>query len=365
VFKFETMKEFSMHLRFFKGKIGVRILVAAMVLIPGAIGVSAQTPKPAPAATPQAAPKSASPAPAPVLQSATQSTQPPLFPKDMVIMTVGDHKITVAEFTQIMEMFPAQQRAYYTGPGKQKFADDFSQLLILSDEAKRRKLDDDPAVKQRIGLLVNQSLASSLIQSIQEGIKITDNEVQKYYTAHLKEYEEVKARHILIRTQGSRAPIPEGKKDLTNEEAKTKAEEIYKQVTAPGADFAAIAKAESYDKDSAQRGGDVGLFPHGRMVPEFEAAAFALKPGEISQPVKTQFGYHIIKVEENKTRSQEEAKSDIETTLRREKLEQSIDGVKKSEKIELNQQFFPPVSPPAPPSPPSPPPAAPPTEKKN
>jgi peptidyl-prolyl cis-trans isomerase C len=356
------MKERSMQVIPLRRKIAVRFAVAVMVLVLSVIRLSAQTQKPAAPATPQKPP---TPAAAPVLQSATQSTQPALFPNDMVILTVGEHKITAADFTQIMEMFPAQQRAYYNGPGKQKFADDFSQLLILSDEARRRKLDDDPVVKQRILLLTNQSLASSLIQKIQEGIKITDEEVQKYYAAHLKDYEEIKARHILIRTQGSRAPIPEGKKDLTDEEAKAKAEEIYKQVTAPGADFSAIAKAESYDKESAARGGDLGLFPHGRMVPEFEATAFALKPGEISRPVKTQFGYHIIKVEENKTRTQEEAKSDIESTLRRERLEQSIDGVKKSEKVELNQQFFPPASPPTPPKPPSPPPAAPPTEKKN
>lgn len=280
-------------------------------------------------------------------------------------MTVGDHKLTVTDFNQIMEIFPAQQRNYYSGPGKQKFADDFSQLLILSDEARRQKVDEEPTVKKRLNLLADQTLVQALVQKIQGDIKISDDEVQKYYTAHLKDYDEVKARHILIRPKSSPAPLPEGKKELTDEEAKAKAEEIYKQVTMPGVDFAAVAKAESYDQGSAPRGGDLGTFHHGQMVPEFDAAAFALKPGEISQPVKTQFGYHVILVEERKTRTKDEAKSDIENTLRREKLEQSLDGIKKSEKVELNEQFFPPASPPSPPKPPVVPPAAPPTEKKN
>ncbi|MBZ5537798.1 MAG: peptidyl-prolyl cis-trans isomerase [Acidobacteriia bacterium] len=352
-----------MQLRFLNMKREARRLVAIMALLLGAIIINAQTPKPAPAPPPQTPEKPA--ALAPILQSATQSSQPPLFPKDMVIMTVGDHKLTVTDFNQIMEIFPAQQRTYYSGPGKQKFADDFSQLLILSDEAKRRKVDEEPIVKKRLKLMADQTLVQALVQKVQNDIKVADDDVQKYYTAHLKDYDEVKARHILIRPKSSPAPLPQGKKELTDEEAKAKAVEIYKQVSAPGADFAAIAKEESYDQGSATRGGDLGTFHHGQMVPEFDAAAFALKPGEISQPVKTQFGYHVIKVEERKTRTVEEAKSDIENTLRREKLEQVLEGIKKSEKVELNEQFFPPASPPTLPKPPSAPPATPPTEKKN
>jgi peptidyl-prolyl cis-trans isomerase C len=352
-----------MQLRFSNMKREARMLVAVMALLLCAIIINAQTPKPAPAPPPQSPGKPA--APAPVLQSATKSSEPALFPKDMVIMTVGDHKLTVTDFNQIMEIFPAQQRTYYSGPGKQKFADDFSQLLVLSDEARRQKVDEEPIVKRRLSLLADQTLVQALVQKIQNDIKVPDDDVQKYYSAHLKDYDEVKARHILIRSKSSPSPLPQGKKELTDEAAKAKAEEIYKQVSAPGADFAAIAKEESYDQGSAPRGGDLGTFHHGQMVPEFDAAAFALKPGEISQPVKTQFGYHVIKVEEKKTRTMEEAKSDIENTLRREKLEQTLDGIKKSEKIELNQQFFPPASPPISPKPPTSPPAAPPTEKKN
>lgn len=349
-----------------KWTLGATLAIILILSVPNLYG---QAQKPAPA-SPQA--QSAQPAAPPVLQSATRS-EPALFPKDLVVMTVGNHKFTVADFNRILEIFPPQQRNYYNGPGRRKFAEDFSQLLILADEARRQKLEEDLTVKQRISLLTDQSLAQSLIQQIQENTKISEEELQKYYSAHANDYEELGASHILIRVKGSPAPLIEGKKELTEEEAKAKAEGIYKQVTVPGTDFAAIAKAESYDQGSASRGGELGLFRHGQMVPAFEAAALALKPGEISRPVRTQFGYHIIRLEEKKVKPLQDVKSDIENLLRRQKVEQSIDSLKKSGKVELNDQFFPPPPPPIPPAaapapakpeaPPTPP-SAPPAEKK-
>ena len=93
---------------------------------------------------------------------------------------------------------------------------------------------------------------------------------------------EIRARHILVATEAE-------------------ARRIIAELKA-GGDFAAIAKAKSADPGSAGKGGDLGYFTKGQMVPEFEAAAFALRPGEFTeQPVKTQFGWHIIKVEDRRT----------------------------------------------------------------
>ncbi len=319
-----------------------------LIFVAGCLTVFAQTAKPEPAQT--AKPSTTQPAPAapPVLQSATQPSQPPLFPKDMVIMTIGDRKYTVEDFNRVMEVFSPQQRAYYNGPGRRKFADDFSQLLILSDEARRQKVDGDPLVQEQILLLTDQTLARTLIDRLKDQAKVSDADIEKYYNDHIKQYEEIRARHILIRPKSSPAPLPAGKKELTDEEAQAKAEEVYKEVTAPGADFAAIAKQESYDQGSAAKGGDLGTFRRGQMVPEFEAAAFALNPGEISKPIRTQFGFHIIRIDEKKTRSLEEAKSEIETQLRQQKLTEAVDALKKSVKVDLNPQFFPSPTPPAP-----------------
>jgi len=126
--------------------------------------------------------------------------------------------------------------------------------------------------------------------------KVTDAQVQAYYNAHLADYQvkdQVKARHILI-------SVPEGADAKTDAAAKAKAQGILDQLH-HGADFAALAKANSDDPGSKDNGGELGFFQRGKMVPAFENAAFALQPGQISGLVKTSFGYHIIQVEEKQT----------------------------------------------------------------
>ena len=122
---------------------------------------------------------------------------------------------------------------------------------------------------------------------------VTDADVKKFYDENPKEFakpEEVRASHILFKTEGAT--------DAQKKEARTKATQVLKEAKS-GKDFAALAKQHSSD-GSAPQGGDLGFFTKERMVPEFSNAAFALKPGEISDIVESQFGLHIIKVTERK-----------------------------------------------------------------
>jgi hypothetical protein len=117
-------------------------------------------------------------------------------------------------------------------------------------------------------------------------------EAKKYYEAHALDYsvkERVKARHILLLVNDQHP----------DKEILEKAKALKAKVTT--GNFAAIAEKESQDPGSAKRGGDLGFFEKGRMVPQFEQAAFSMKPGQISEPVKTDYGYHIIYVEQHET----------------------------------------------------------------
>lgn len=356
-----------MHLRDLRLKPWATAYLVAFFVVTLAVSAVAQAPTPPPPSPPQPPAKAPNP-PVPILQNATGPKDTPLFPKDMVILTIGEHKYTVTDFDRIMEIFTPQQRMFFSGAGKRNFADQFTQLIIYSEEARRQKLDNDPVVKQRLDIVADQTLAQALTQKINENLKITDEDVQKYYNEHSANYDEIKASHILIRTKGSAGPLPQGKKELTEEEAKAKAEEVYKQVIAPGADFAAIAKEESYDQGSATQGGELGWFPRGRMVPAFDTAAFAMNVGEISQPVKSPFGYHIIKILEKKKRNWQEAKSEIANALRPEKINEAMEALRKATKVEVNDQFFPPPPPPTPmpaPAPVKPPTTPPAVDKKN
>lgn len=136
--------------------------------------------------------------------------------------------------------------------------------------------------------------------------KVTDEEVKQYFEANrdmFDQAEEVRASHILVST-------------------KAEADDILKQLKG-GADFAKLAKEKSTDPGSKNAGGDLGFFGWGAMVPEFEEAAFSLKVGELSGPIKTDFGYHIIKVtdhKEAKAATLEEKKAEIREQLIRQKV---------------------------------------------
>ena len=130
-------------------------------------------------------------------------------------------------------------------------------------------------------------------QILKEEITPGEEDIRQYYEANESEFnkgKEVKARHILLR-------VAQDADEATVAEIKAKAEEILQQLNA-GADFATMAQEHSEDPGSAANGGDLGFFTKGRMVPEFEEAAFALDSGEISDLVKTQFGFHILTVDE-------------------------------------------------------------------
>lgn len=143
----------------------------------------------------------------------------------------------------------------------------------------------------RINSFIDKDIAKSL--------KVSDEDVKKAFDTAPTKYagkEAITVSHILIKV----APDASAQDDKA---AKDKVEEIYAKATAPGGDFAALAKQFSQD-GSAPKGGELGLIERGRTVPAFENAAFALKPGEISKPVRSEFGYHLIKVSDKKAAEQ-------------------------------------------------------------
>ena len=151
--------------------------------------------------------------------------------------------------------------------------------------------------------------------------QITVQQAQQYYQAHLKDYQvqdQVKVRHILI-------SVPKGADATTDAAAKARAEDVLKQLRA-GGNWAELAKKYSDDPGSKETGGELGFLQHGVTVPEFDKAAFSLSPGQISDLVKTQFGYHIIQTEEKQTahtKPFEEVRGTILATMVRDKEAQA------------------------------------------
>jgi len=141
------------------------------------------------------------------------------------------------------------------------------------------------------------SIQAFVEKDIAKSVVVTDAEVHDFYTGNKDKFEspeQAHARHILV-------AVDEKADEKTRQAAKAKADELLAQLKG-GANFEDLAKKSS-DCPSASQGGDLGFFGHGQMVPEFDSAAFALKPGELSGVVTTKFGYHIIKLEEIKDAS--------------------------------------------------------------
>ena len=132
-------------------------------------------------------------------------------------------------------------------------------------------------------------------ENIEEEVEIPEDRIARYYESHSEDYaeaEQVRASHILLRL----SPDTE---DGIKAEIRSKAEDILKQIN-DGADFSELAAEHSNDTANASKGGDLGFFSRGRMVPDFETAAFALEAGEVSDVIETPFGFHIIKAVEKK-----------------------------------------------------------------
>ncbi len=289
---------------------------------------------------PPAAPKpaaTAAPKPAATAAPAAGSADP-------VVLTIGAERITKSQFeqifAQIVESMPAERRAAAQAPqAKRQLAEQLAELKALAQEARREKLDQTPEAKSQLAMRSDQLVAGMLFQKISKDAKPTAADLQAYYNEHKADYDTVTARHILIRMTGSAVPLKEGEKDLSDDEALAKAKDIRAKLVA-GGDFAELAKAESDDAGSGANGGVLGDFTRGRMVPQFEEAAFALKVDEISEPVKTQFGYHIIQVTKHDTKTMDDEKAEITEKIGPEMAQKGVDAIKNKTTITFDQNYF-------------------------
>ncbi len=291
----------------------------------------AQPPAPKPMAP--AAPKTAAPAPKPA--PAQTPAKPAAQGGDPVVISVGNFQLKQSEFEKLFESLPEQAQK----SGKRKVAEQIAEIKGLAQQARERKVDQNPKIQQQMALQVDTLLVNALYQDLSSSIQISDADVKKYYGEHKNDYESLKARHILIRFQGSRVPLKANQKDLTDAEALAKAKEIQKKVSG-GLDFAQIAKDESDDTGSGAQGGDLGSFNHGQMVEAFDQAAFSLPVGKVSDPVKTPFGYHLIQVQEHTSKTFEQVKPEIEAALKPEMARKLMDDLKNKNAAKLDDAYF-------------------------
>ena len=257
---------------------------------------------------------------------------------DDVVARVNGKDITAAEVQMATDVFGEQLAQVPEAQRRSMVVDALVDMHVMADAAKAAGTADSPKYKARMAFLEAQALRNTYVEDDLQG-KISDADIKARYEKDIASYvppEEVHARHILVKTEDE-------------------ANAILKQL-ADGGDFQAIAKEKSEDPGSKGNGGDLGFFAKGQMVPEFEAEAFALKPGETStKPVKSQFGYHIIKVEERRTQpvpTLDQVREQVIQMVQRDKYQETLAKMRGEAKIEI-------LTPPAAPADPAAAPAAP------
>lgn len=228
-------------------------------------------------------------------------------------ITAADVAVAVSTLAPALEQVPAANRP-------QVVLDLLVDMAVLSKAAEEADLDEDPLFQQRLDFYRGQILRDLYMEKV-VGEKVSDEAVRGRFDDEIGKVEptkEVSARHILVEDE---------------DKAKALIEELK-----GGADFAELAKENSIDPGSAPRGGSLGFFGPGQMVPEFEQAAMALEPGSYTEaPVKSQFGYHIIKVDEARDTplpSFEEVADRIRQVMMREAFVEELARLKENAQIE-------------------------------
>jgi len=268
-----------------------------------------------------------------------------------VIATYGSHKLTSGQVMRELERLPPPSRTYLAVPErKRQFVDNMIMNDLLFDEGRQAGYDRDAEIERQVEDLRKRLVVQRVMRQYQSPPTITDEQVKAYYDANPDIYSttQIHASHILVKDEDTAKQIGDELRDHPEK-------------------FADLAKEKSIDTSTAQKGGDLGTFGQGRMVPDFERAAFSLKAGQVSDVVKTQYGYHIITVldrKEGEPKPFDQVKEQIRATLRNRALQDQVQGhfeqLKKDADLHIDDDALarlnpPPPAPGQPPTPPLPP----------
>ena len=263
-------------------------------------------------------------------QMQSEMKDAPKTDPEKVLAKVADREIREKDIDQVIRMMGPQGAMMYDNPqGRKAVLDELVSMHLFALKGAEEKLDQTPEFKAALETFRNQSLARAAIDASLKDVTASDEDAKKFYDEHPDQFtqpERVHVRHILISD------------DVTSADAIAKVQADLRA----GASFDEVAKSRSLCPSAAQ-GGDLGEVSKGQMVPEFEAAAFALKnPGDLSEPVKTQFGWHIIRLE-GRTPSSLEPFDNVKPQLlqyltnekKNEAFKNAVEGLKKTYKVEI------------------------------
>ena len=264
---------------------------------------------------------------------------------DPVVLSVGDTKITASQVEKFIEAMPPQFRPFYTGEGKSKLAELLLRTELLVREARKRHLETQPDVQLQVKIATDSILSNAAKIELKKEMKVTDAGLQNYLDEHKVQFEEARARRIVIRSKTS-VPWDQNKTTdqlLDDKDARAKAADLREQLV-KGADFEELAAKHSDDSLSSGKGGDLGFNRRGSrthlIVPPLEEKIFSMEPGTISDVAQTPLGYEIVKLEEKRLPKVSDIRQELEKLVLNQKTEDLLKDFKSREKIYVDDNFF-------------------------
>ena len=244
---------------------------------------------------------------------------------DEILAQVGDSRLTASRLAMMIDLMPPQIQVMLRSNEqmKKELINRWVEINLIVQEALAAKIDQDPVVMLKIDEMRNRILVEMLIsKKLDTGTEVPPEEIAAYYAAHSSEYEQgeqVQAQHILIRLDADAG--------AAEQEKARKSIAMIQERLKKGDSFADLAAQYSEDPGSKNKGGNLGYFGRGQLVKEFEDACFATKPGEISEPVRTGFGWHLVHVLDRKAPEKlalEQVSKEIEAKLKAQRNEQAL-----------------------------------------
>jgi len=239
------------------------------------------------------------------------------------------HEITLEDFNARIAKLPERYQET-VNQNKRQFLDELIVDRLLYDEALKKNLDRDREVLEVVEEARKKILIARLLkEDVEDLVTIDESEMEAFYNANRESFnvpEVLRASHILVKTEGE-------------------ANEIVAELK-KGANFEELARKRSIDP-TAKIGGDVGYFTENQLVPEFEEICFSLQPGELSEVVKTKFGYHVIMLTERKephVKDLSEVRDVVEQAIKRQKkairFNEYVERLKEESKITINDSLL-------------------------
>jgi hypothetical protein len=260
-------------------------------------------------------------------------------PSGHVIMRVNGEPVTEEEFAAVFQQLPEEMQRQFGSPaGKDAFAEQMVRYKLLEQEAHRLGVDRDPRVVAVVNADRMNVLASAVAQKL---VAIpTEQAIRDYYDKNKKQFEAVEVSHILLAYAGGMVPPRPGHTAQPEAQVMAQAKEIVKQLRA-GANFAEMAVKYSDDTGSIERGGDLGTFGRGALPPELEQRVFALKDGEVSDPMPSRFGVHIFLVRKHTAQPLDQVRNAIAARLRNQNTLDRVEVLRRAAKVDFDTKVFP------------------------